>query len=72
MEIDNKQYSTAMAHLESGCIANGIASVNFRDGEVVMISLEMLQTLVKQVQDNNQTRALIFISTGPDLKENLA
>ncbi len=70
--MDDKEYSLALAHLEAGTIANGIASINFRDGEMVMISLEMLRKLAKQVEESGQGRAIIFIKRGADLRENIA
>lgn len=71
MDFGKREYNMAMAHLEAGVSAKGIASIKFRDGEMVMVSLDMLKQLVRQVEQNNQTRAIIFIGTGPNLEENL-
>lgn len=71
-DLGKKEYNMAMAHLEAGCTARGIASIKFKDGEMVMISLDMLKKLAQQVEKSGQTRAIIFIGTGPNLEENLA
>lgn len=61
-------YATAMAYLEAGCEQHGIASIKFKDGEMVMVSLEMLKQLAETATQKGQTRVLIFIATGPILK----
>jgi hypothetical protein len=70
-KIGDKEYNVLMAHLEAGCEANGIASVRFNDGEMIMISLKTLNDLVKKIENSDQTRAIIFVNNGPnvDIKE---
>jgi hypothetical protein len=69
MEInDDKLGRLALSHLEAACEAHGIGSVKFKDGEMVMISLDMLKDLVAGVEAKGQTRAIIFIGTGGELK----
>jgi hypothetical protein len=62
-------YAEAMAHLEAGCAEKGVASIQFKDGEVVMMTIEMLKSLVATAESNGQERILIFIATGPIHKE---
>lgn len=71
MDFGKKEYNMAMAHLEAGTAANGIASIKFKDGEMLMISLDTLKRLVQQVEQGKQTRAIIFIGSGPNLEESL-
>lgn len=61
-------YATAMAHLEAGCLKQGIASIKFKDGEMVMISLKTLKDLTSRAEQANQDRVMIFIATGPILE----
>jgi hypothetical protein len=65
MPMDNleKEYGLALAHLEAGVAVEGIASIRFRDGEMVMISLEKLETLVTQVRESGRQRAILFLAS---------
>ena len=64
-DFSKQDYASAMAHLEAGCIQKGIASINFHDGQAVMITLDKLRDLAEEAEKNGQERVLIFIQRGP-------
>ena len=68
MDETEKQYSMAMAHLEAGVEQRGLASVKFKDGEMVMISLDLMRDLIKTAEEKGQDRVLMFIANGPEMQ----
>ena len=66
--METKGYDLAMEYLEDVSTINGIASINFNDGQMVMITLDLLRKLTKQVEDSGTGRAIIFIGRGGELK----
>lgn len=68
MAKENEDYAVAMANLEAGCHRQGIASIKFRDGEMVMVSLKTLRELAAKAEASGQDRVMIFIANGPILE----
>ena len=67
--MDKVDYANAMAILEAGCHQNGVASINFSDSEVLMISLEKLRELLASAEAKGQDRVMIFIQRGTTVDE---
>jgi len=67
MDETEKRYAMAMSHLEAKVIERGIGSVKFEDGEMVMISLDLMRDLIKSSEEKGQDRVIVFIGTGPVL-----
>ncbi len=73
MSEQDQSANIAMAHMEAQCQVHGVASVKVRDGEIFMFSREMVESLVKRMQDTDQDRVLVFVKTGGILsKETMA
>jgi DUF971 family protein len=68
MDDTEKKYTMAMAHLEAGVAERGLASVKFKDGEMVMLSLDLLRELISSAEEKGQDRVIVFIGVGPELK----
>lgn len=68
MDDTEKRYAMAMSHLEAKVLERGIGSVKFEDGEMVMISLDLMKSLIKTSEEKGQDRVIMFIGNGPELK----
>lgn len=60
----------ALASLHAQCEVNGCAAIKFADGEMFMFSRKIVETLREKMDAEQQDRALIFVKTGPLIREN--
>jgi len=60
----------ALATLDAQCQVNGAACIRFEDGQMFMFSRKTIETLCEKMDADNQDRSIIFVKTGPILREN--
>lgn len=60
----------ALSALHAQCEANGAACIRFEDGQMFMFSRKTIETLREKMDADNQDRSIIFVKTGPILREN--
>lgn len=70
---DNKldrDAAKAMAYLKAQCAVNGVAAINFSDGEMFMFSRALIEDLKRQIEEKGSDEAIVFVQRGQVLREN--
>lgn len=65
MPTKDERYGEAIAYLNAGCAAHGLASIGFDDGQMFMITRRKLLEMIETMDRKGSDEFLIFIQRGP-------
>lgn len=64
-----KDEDATTAVMEAQLAAQGVASVRVRDGQIFLFSRDFCQKMLEKMDKAGTDRAVVFVKSGPDVKD---